>query len=216
MLGRCEHSGAGGDFSESPARRAYSWRRVFVGQTSGKAARSPSSTPSVRPPSRRHPNGSSAPGSPNRTTCWRSAWCRSPSPNGSAANRSRCGRGRSPKLGAAQPVVLSLDRRHPGRSDRGTQTRSHRRHQRRRRRRHLHRSSRRSRRPSRSPARTPFFEPWKDQAAAIGQAAFQDDKMKSLITAVDDKFTARGHEQPAVQRQEGPCCCRAPPAGRTA
>ena len=37
-----------------------------------------------------------------------------------------------------------------------------------------------------------FFEPWKDQAATIGLAVFQDDAMKALIKAVDDKFTSVG------------------------
>ena len=37
-----------------------------------------------------------------------------------------------------------------------------------------------------------FFEPWKDQAATIGLAVFQDDSMKALIKAVDDKFSAVG------------------------
>ena len=35
----------------------------------------------------------------------------------------------------------------------------------------------------------PFFEPWKVQAAAIGQAVFQADQMTSLIGDVDKKFT---------------------------
>ena len=35
-----------------------------------------------------------------------------------------------------------------------------------------------------------FFEPWKDQAATIGLAVLQDDAMKALIKAVDDKFSA--------------------------
>lgn len=35
----------------------------------------------------------------------------------------------------------------------------------------------------------PFFEPWKIQAAAIGQAVFQADQMNALINAVDNKFT---------------------------
>ena len=35
-----------------------------------------------------------------------------------------------------------------------------------------------------------FFEPWKDQATAIGQAVFQADQMKSLINGVDQKFAA--------------------------
>ena len=33
-----------------------------------------------------------------------------------------------------------------------------------------------------------FFEPWKDQAAAVATAVFQADKMKQLITDVDTKF----------------------------
>jgi iron complex transport system substrate-binding protein len=35
----------------------------------------------------------------------------------------------------------------------------------------------------------PFFEPWKVQATAIGEAVFQADQMKSLIADVDRKFT---------------------------
>lgn len=42
-----------------------------------------------------------------------------------------------------------------------------------------------------------FFEPWKEQATAIGQAVFQADQMKSLIDAVDQKFTAVAKEHPA-------------------
>ncbi|MGH3563275.1 MAG: ABC transporter substrate-binding protein [Mycobacterium sp.] len=34
-----------------------------------------------------------------------------------------------------------------------------------------------------------FFEPWKDQATAIGRAVFQADQMQSLIDGVDTKFT---------------------------
>jgi iron complex transport system substrate-binding protein len=34
----------------------------------------------------------------------------------------------------------------------------------------------------------PFFEPWKDQATAIGQAVFQRDQMMSLINSVDQSF----------------------------
>lgn len=41
-----------------------------------------------------------------------------------------------------------------------------------------------------------FFEPWKEQATIIGQAVFQADQMKSLIDAVDQKFTAVGKEHP--------------------
>ncbi|MCB0939779.1 MAG: ABC transporter substrate-binding protein [Mycobacterium sp.] len=33
-----------------------------------------------------------------------------------------------------------------------------------------------------------FFEPWKDQATAVGTAVFQDDTMRQLITDVDTKF----------------------------
>jgi iron complex transport system substrate-binding protein len=39
-----------------------------------------------------------------------------------------------------------------------------------------------------------FFEPWKDQATAIGLATFQADQMKSLIAAVDDKFVTAGKD----------------------
>ncbi|MCV6965031.1 iron ABC transporter substrate-binding protein [Mycobacterium intermedium] len=41
-----------------------------------------------------------------------------------------------------------------------------------------------------------FFEPWKDQAAAIGQAVFQADQMKSLVNAVDQKFAAVAQQHP--------------------
>jgi iron complex transport system substrate-binding protein len=34
----------------------------------------------------------------------------------------------------------------------------------------------------------PFFEPWKVQATTIGQAVFSPDQMKSLISDVDNKF----------------------------
>ena len=47
-----------------------------------------------------------------------------------------------------------------------------------------------------------FFEPWKNQAATIGQAVFKFDEMAALVKGVDDKFTAVGNEQPAVRRQE--------------
>jgi iron complex transport system substrate-binding protein len=42
----------------------------------------------------------------------------------------------------------------------------------------------------------PFFEPWKDQANAIGVATFQADKMTSLIAAVDDRFATAGKNNP--------------------
>ncbi|RDH80524.1 ABC transporter substrate-binding protein [Mycolicibacterium moriokaense] len=35
-----------------------------------------------------------------------------------------------------------------------------------------------------------FFEPWKQQAAAIGQAVFKFDEMAALVKGVEDKFTA--------------------------
>jgi iron complex transport system substrate-binding protein len=41
-----------------------------------------------------------------------------------------------------------------------------------------------------------FFEPWKDQATAIGQAAYQADQMKALVAAVDQKFTDAGNKYP--------------------
>jgi iron complex transport system substrate-binding protein len=41
-----------------------------------------------------------------------------------------------------------------------------------------------------------FFEPWKDQANAVGQAVFQGDQMKSLIQAVDQKFAAVAQKNP--------------------
>jgi iron complex transport system substrate-binding protein len=44
-----------------------------------------------------------------------------------------------------------------------------------------------------------FFEPWKEQANAVGQAVFQADQMKSLIAAVDQKFAAVGQKNPQWQ-----------------
>src|ERR1700730_1551335 len=41
-----------------------------------------------------------------------------------------------------------------------------------------------------------FFEPWKEQATAVGQAVFQPDPMKSLIDAVDKQFTAVAQKNP--------------------
>ncbi|MCV7148486.1 ABC transporter substrate-binding protein [Mycobacterium riyadhense] len=41
-----------------------------------------------------------------------------------------------------------------------------------------------------------FFEPWKDQATAIGQAVFQADQMTSMIDAVDRKFADIGQRNP--------------------
>jgi iron complex transport system substrate-binding protein len=42
----------------------------------------------------------------------------------------------------------------------------------------------------------PFFEPWLVQAAAIGQAVFQIDQMKSLISDVGTKFTDAANANP--------------------
>jgi iron complex transport system substrate-binding protein len=42
----------------------------------------------------------------------------------------------------------------------------------------------------------PFFEPWKVQATTIGQAAFQADQMKSLISDVDNKFAEAAKANP--------------------
>ena len=41
-----------------------------------------------------------------------------------------------------------------------------------------------------------FFEPWKDQATAIGQAVFKADDMAKLIADVDEKFAAVGKNNP--------------------
>jgi iron complex transport system substrate-binding protein len=41
-----------------------------------------------------------------------------------------------------------------------------------------------------------FFEPWKDQAAAISQAVFKFDDMAALVKGIDDKFTELGKTTP--------------------
>ena len=41
-----------------------------------------------------------------------------------------------------------------------------------------------------------FFEPWKDQATAIGQAVFKADDMAKLIAGVNDKFAGVGKNNP--------------------
>jgi len=46
-----------------------------------------------------------------------------------------------------------------------------------------------------------FFEPWKDQATAIGQAVFQRDQMKSLINGVDQSFTAAADKYPQFKNK---------------
>lgn len=48
----------------------------------------------------------------------------------------------------------------------------------------------------------PFFEPWKDQATAIGQALFQRDQMASLINEVDNRFTAAAHAHVEFEDKE--------------
>jgi iron complex transport system substrate-binding protein len=44
--------------------------------------------------------------------------------------------------------------------------------------------------------RDAFFEPWKDQATAIGQAVFKHDDMQALIAAVDAKFAEASKNNP--------------------
>jgi iron complex transport system substrate-binding protein len=41
-----------------------------------------------------------------------------------------------------------------------------------------------------------FFEPWKVQATAIGQAVFKADEVAALITTVDERFAAVGKNNP--------------------
>jgi iron complex transport system substrate-binding protein len=47
-----------------------------------------------------------------------------------------------------------------------------------------------------------FFEPWKDQAAAIGQALFQADQMKTLVNSVDAKFRAVADQNPKFKTKK--------------
>jgi iron complex transport system substrate-binding protein len=47
-----------------------------------------------------------------------------------------------------------------------------------------------------------FFEPWKEQATAIGQAVFQAEQMKSLIDAVDKQFAAVAQKYPQWQTKK--------------
>ncbi|ANE78075.1 iron ABC transporter substrate-binding protein [Mycobacterium adipatum] len=44
-----------------------------------------------------------------------------------------------------------------------------------------------------------FFEPWKDQATAIGAAVFKHDQMQQLIADIDARFTTLGTETPAFK-----------------
>lgn len=43
-----------------------------------------------------------------------------------------------------------------------------------------------------------FFEPWKVQAATVGQAVFKHDEMQALIAGVDEKFAAAAENNPAL------------------
>jgi iron complex transport system substrate-binding protein len=47
-----------------------------------------------------------------------------------------------------------------------------------------------------------FFEPWKDQATAIGQAVFQRDQMKSLINGVDQSFAGVADKYPQFKNKK--------------
>jgi iron complex transport system substrate-binding protein len=44
--------------------------------------------------------------------------------------------------------------------------------------------------------RDAFFEPWKDQAGVVGQAVFKHDQMQALIASVDAKFAAVAEANP--------------------
>lgn len=44
-----------------------------------------------------------------------------------------------------------------------------------------------------------FFEPWKDQATAIGAAVFKHDQMQQLIADIDTRFSTLGTETPAFK-----------------
>jgi iron complex transport system substrate-binding protein len=46
-----------------------------------------------------------------------------------------------------------------------------------------------------------FFEPWKDQATAIGQAVFQSGQIKSLISGVDKSFAAVADKYPQFKNK---------------
>jgi iron complex transport system substrate-binding protein len=46
-----------------------------------------------------------------------------------------------------------------------------------------------------------FFEPWKDQAKAIGQAVYQSSQIASLISAVDKGFTAVADTHPEFKNK---------------
>jgi iron complex transport system substrate-binding protein len=46
-----------------------------------------------------------------------------------------------------------------------------------------------------------FFEPWKDQAKAIGQAVYQSGQITSLINGVDKGFTAVADQHPQFKNK---------------
>ncbi len=46
-----------------------------------------------------------------------------------------------------------------------------------------------------------FFEPWKDQATAIGQAVFQPGQVTSLISGVDQRFAAVADKYPQFKNK---------------
>ncbi|HEY9304802.1 MAG TPA: ABC transporter substrate-binding protein [Mycobacterium sp.] len=48
----------------------------------------------------------------------------------------------------------------------------------------------------------PFFEPWKDQATAIGEAVFQRDQMQSLISNVDRSFAGVADKYPQFKNRK--------------
>jgi iron complex transport system substrate-binding protein len=48
----------------------------------------------------------------------------------------------------------------------------------------------------------PFFEPWKDQANAIGQAVFRADQMSSLIKGVNQGFAAVADKNPQFKNKK--------------
>ena len=47
-----------------------------------------------------------------------------------------------------------------------------------------------------------FFEPWKDQATAIGRAVFRPDQMKSLINGIDRSFAAVADKYPQFKTKK--------------
>ena len=57
-----------------------------------------------------------------------------------------------------------------------------------------------------------FFEPWKDQATAIGQAVFKADDMANLASMRSSPPSARTIHSSQARR----CCCSAEPSIRTA